>query len=182
MKPEHMKKKSLWNRVIATCLALCVSTFFISACTTSVIMTDNPTFAKTNNENHALVYVMRPMEHRTRGIADNDLTIEFGEHQLATLLSAGEYVAFRVQPGPLDIITRNETYLTAKPNPVSVWRSRNFSFESGKTYFIEAKFTQEEFRGIYFIPEEIDLKTAKSYMNRIKPAGELAKTKPITAL
>jgi len=163
-------------------LVLCIGLMCLSACTTSVIMPSNPQYANENSNNFATVYVMRPTLQRTRGIADNDLTIEFGEKQLATLLSAGEYVAFKVKPGPLDIITRNETYLTAKPEPTTVWRARNFVFDAGQTYFIEAKFTQEEFRGIYFIPKKIDLKTAKSYLNRIKPAGDLATSKPIAKL
>ena len=171
-------KKSIWS----TLLTICISTIFFSACTTSVIMPNNPQFAKASSNNFAMVYVMRPTLQRTRGIADNDLTVEFGEKQLVTLLSAGEYVAFKVQPGPLDIITRNETYLTGHPDPKLVWRARNFTFDSGKTYFIEAKFTQEEFRGIYFIPEEVDFKTAKSYQKRLKAAGDIAKAHPISKL
>lgn len=163
--------------IIASIFAL-----LFSACTTSVIIPENPQYAETNSKNFATIYIMRPALQRTRGIADKDLTIELGEKQLATLLSAGEYVAFKVKPGPLDIITRNETYLTAKPDPIIVWRARNFTFESGKTYFIEAEFTQEEFRGIYFIPKEVDFKTAKSYTNRLKAAGELAKSQPINKL
>ena len=145
-------------------------------------MPSNPQFAKANSKDFAMVYVMRPTLQRTRGIADKDLTIEFGEHQVVTLLSAGEYAAFKVQPGTMDIITRNETYLTGKPDPKTVWRARNFTFDSGKTYFIEAKFTQEEFRGIYFIPEEVDLKTAKSFVNRLKAAGEMAQAHPLSKI
>ncbi|HFE39384.1 MAG TPA: hypothetical protein ENK06_13385 [Gammaproteobacteria bacterium] len=161
---------------------ICFMVLLFSACTTSVIMRDNPQFAKPASKQFATVYVMRPAQVRTRGIADNDLTVEFGEHQLAVLLSAGEYVAFKVRPGAMDIITRNETYLTGKPDPVSVWRARNFTFEAGKTYFIEAKLIQEEFRGIYFVAQEVDLKTAKSYIKSMKPAGDLAKARPISAL
>jgi len=171
-------KKPIWQ----TLLTICIGTLLIGGCTTSVIMPSNPQFAKPSSANYATVYVMRPTLQRTRGIADNDLTVEFGEKQLVTLLSAGEYVAFKVQPGALDIITRNETYLTGKPDPELVWRARNFTFDSGKTYFIEAKFTQEEFRGIYFIPKEVDLKTAKSYQKRLKAAGKLAKANPINRL
>jgi len=158
--------------------AVVFSILIQSACTTSIIKTSNPNFANASDD-YALVYVMRPELQRTRGIADHDLTIEFGEFQVVTLLSSGEYVAFKVKPGKLDIITRNETYLTGKPVPEKVWRARNFIFEKGKKYFIEAKFTQEEWRGIYFVPEEISEETAKSYVKRLKPAGQLAMHTPL---
>ena len=167
-------KKTIWKTLI-----IFISTVFFNACTTSIIMPSNPQFAKSNSKNFATVYVMRPTLQRTRGIADKDLTIEFGENQIVSLLSAGEYAAFKVKPGKIDIITRNETYLTGKPDPKTVWRARNFTFNSGKTYFIEAKFTQEEFRGIYFIPQEVSIKTAKSFVKRLKAAGDLAKAQPI---
>ncbi len=163
-------------------LSVCIALFLLNACTTSVVMPTNPLYAKDDGSGYATVYVMRPTLQRTRGIADNDLTVEFGEKQLVALLSAGEYVAFKVRPGPVDVITRNEAYLTSKPEPETVWRSRNFIFNANQTYFIEAKFTQEEFRGIYFIAQAIDISKAKSFLNRIKPAGELAKAQPISAL
>jgi len=171
-------KISTWKMLLTASLFA----LLFNGCTTSTIMPSNPKFAKADAKDFAMVYVMRPKLQRTRGIADNDLTIEFGEKQLVSLLSAGEYVAFKVRPGPLDIITRNETYITTKPDPVDVWRARNFTFDAGATYFIEAKFTQEEFRGIYFIAQQVDLKTAKSFIHRLKPAGDLAKEKPLTSL
>lgn len=161
---------------------ICVFAVLSLGCTTSVIMPKYEQYASAKGNADAVVYIMRPTLQRTRGVADNDLVIEFIEDQPAALLSAGEYVAFRVKAGSLDIITRNETYLEARPEPEMVWRSRNFVFEAGGTYFIEAKLTQEEFRGVYFIAKEIDLKTAKSFLNRIKAAGDLAKSQPVSSL
>jgi len=152
----------------------------LGACTTSVIKPNNPHFAKLNAKDFALVYVMRPTPIRTRGVADNDIKVEFGENQLVSELSSGEYVAFKVKPGKLDIITRSIAYVTTRTLPDKVWRARNFDFEAGKTYYIHAKFTQEEFRGMYFIPEKISEEEAKAMLIRIQPAGDLATSQPIS--
>lgn len=152
----------------------------LSACTTSVIKQDNPSFATANDKDYALVYLMRPTPIRTRGVADNDIKVEFGENNLVAELSAGEYVAFKVKPGKIDIITRSIAYVTARTLPEKVWRARNFDFRAGQTYYIHTKFTQEEFRGMYFISEQISKEEAQAMLIRIKPAGELATKNPIS--
>lgn len=152
----------------------------LTACTTSVIKTSNPQFAGANATDFATIYLMRPTPLRTRGVADNDIKVEFGENQLVAELSAGEYAAFKVTPGNMDIIIRSTAYLTSNPLPEKVWRARNFDFTSGKTYYILTKFIQEEFRGMYFVPVEISKKEAQDMLIRIKPAGLLATKQPIT--
>ena len=165
-------------KVLTGFLFLMLGTFLLGGCTTSIIKTENPLFAAGSNE-FALVYIMRPNPIRTRGVADNDIKIEFGEDQLVAELSAGEYVAFKVKPGKIDIITRSIAFVTAKTLPEKVWRARNFDFKAGQTYYIQAKFTQEEFRGMYFIPTKITKEQAQEMLIRIIPAGDLAKQKPI---
>jgi len=172
-------KISRMTNMLASSLLLALVILF-SACTTSVIKTENPMFAAKGAKDYALVYLLRPMPIRTRGVADNDIKVEFGENQLVAKLSAGEYVAFKVKPGSVDIITRSFAFVTAKTLPEKVWRARHFTFEAGKTYYIHTKFTQEEFRGMYFIPTEITKEEARKMLIRIKPAGELAKQLPIT--
>lgn len=161
-------------------ILIAVSILMLNACTTSVIKTDNPHFAFKHAKEYALVYLIRPAPIRTRGVADYDIKVEFGEGQLVAELSSGEYAAFKVRPGNIDIITRSIAYVTARTLPEKVWRARNFTFEAGKTYYIETRFTQEEFRGMYFIPVEITKQEAVSMLKRLKPAGELAKQMPIT--
>ena len=163
-------------------IAISISLLFINGCTTSVIMKSNPTFAEPTSKDYAYIYMIRPMPIRTRGIADNDVKVEFGADQLAVLLSAGEYAAFKVKPGDLNIIIRSTTYLTTDPVPVEVFRADNFNIEAGRKYFIQTKFIQEEFRGMYFKPVMIDLKTAKDMLIRLKPAGDLAKQRPLENL
>jgi len=159
-----------------------LSLLLLSGCTTSVIVKSHATFAKPTSKDYATLYLIRPAPLRTRGVADNDVEVEFGADELAVILSAGEYVAFRVNPGDLNIIVRSTTFLTSNPNPVEVFRADTFEINAGKTYLIQAKFIQEEFRGMYFMPEEIDLKSAKEMLYRLKPAGDFAKQYPIESL
>lgn len=167
-----------WIVVVAVSVCL----LLLSGCTTSVIMKSNPSFAESTSKDYAYVYMIRPLPIRTRGIADNDVEVEFGADQLAVQLSAGEYAAFKVKPGDLNIIIRSTTYLTTDPVPVEVYRADNFKIEAGRKYFIQAKFIQEEFRGMYFKPVMIDLKMAKDMLIRLKPAGDIAKQRPIESL
>ncbi len=162
---------------VATLISALVLT--LSACTTSVIKTENPSFAKAGDTDFALVYLIRPMPIRTRGVADNDIQVEFGEKQLVVDLSAGEYVAFKVKPGKIDIITHSLAFVAARVLPEKVWRVRNFEFKSGETYYIHTKFTQEEFRGMYFVPTKITQEEAQEMVTHMKPAGEPAIQKPI---
>ena len=167
-----------WIGAIFVSLSLLV----LNGCTTSVIVKSNPTFAKPTSKDYATVYMIRPAPIRTRGVADNDVEVEFGEDQLAVLLSAGEYAAFKINPSDLNIIIRSTTFLTTQPVPVEVFRADSFKITAGKTYLIQAKFIQEEFRGMYFKPVEIDIKTAKEMLNRLKPVGTLAKQRPLENL
>jgi len=170
-------KKSRWGLFLTSSLVFLL--LLTTACTTSVIKSSNPMFAATSDKNAAMVYLLRPTPIRTRGVADNDVKVEFGENQLVTELSSGEYVAFKVKPGNVDVITRSIAFITTHTQPEKVWRARNFDFKSGETYYIHVKFTQEEFRGMYFIPVEISKEEAQNMLIRIKPAGDLAKEKPI---
>jgi len=170
------------SKICGRLIFIALLSLILNACTTSTVVKSHASFAKASDSKYATVYLIRPTPIRTRGIADNDLSIEFGEKQLVSKLSAGEYIAVKIIPDKLDIIIRSITYITSNPLPEEVWRSENFTFEAGKNYFIHTRFTQEEFRGIYFVPEEISLQTAKSYLKRLKPANNIAKKHPLTSL
>ncbi|MDH5230863.1 MAG: DUF2846 domain-containing protein [Gammaproteobacteria bacterium] len=166
------------NKTVLSLLLIIVA-LGLSACTTSLLVTENPQLEKNRSAPHAIVYFIRPMPIRSRGVADNDLKVELNEKPLLTL-TRGEYAMARIKPQPTDVVLRNMTFITTKPMPVEVWRARRFSFEAGKTYFIKADFKQEEFRGIYFVPELIDEVEAKSLAKKMRAAGQLAKAHPIT--
>ncbi len=160
---------------------LLASTLALGACTTTRIAEKHPGFAANNDQNTALVYFIRPNEQRTRGIADTDLEVEFGQVK-ALDLASGEYAAVRVKPTETDVTLRSMTYLTAQPMPVSVWRARHYSFEAGKTYYIHTRFEEQEWRGSYFYPDSVSDEKARELANRLKPAGDLAQAMPIPTL
>jgi len=150
----------------------------LSACSTTNIMRSNPLYIGDPAQDHATVYFLRPPLVRTRGIADTDLKVELDEIPLLQL-SRDEYAMVYIKPSETDVILRNLTFLTGKPNPVEVWRARHMIFEAGKTYYVQAHFQQEEFRGIYYVPKMIDEATAKEEAKRMTPAGPLAKKFPL---
>lgn len=146
----------------------------------SSINTGNPLLVKNSQEPHATVYFIRPPEQRTRGVADGNVGIELNEIPLIRLGSS-EYTVTHVKPGHTDVIMRSMTYLTTKPMPVEVWRARRIEFVAGKTYYIEARFTQEEFRGTYFVPTQVKPEAFRAQAARISPVGELARLNPLNA-
>lgn len=162
-------------------LIIGVLAYTLVACSTTSSIKSNASIVSNNESDAATIYLMRPEPIRTRGIADNDIRIEIDE-QLAAQLSAGEYIAIKVKPGKHKLTIRSQTYITSKPMPEEVLREAELNFYAGEVYMIHAKFTQEEFRGIYFSPREITLSEAKSFVSRLKPHGPLAKSVPIEAL
>ena len=152
----------------------------LSGCATSVISESHPQFASVHDL-HANVYFFRPLNQRTRGVADNDVNVEIGKN-LALKLSVGEYALLKLRPGETNVTLRNMTYLTFKVMPEEVWRSRKFNFEANKTYFVQALFKQEEFRGIYFNPVEVEEEEAIKIVSTLKPAGEATMNEPVRAM
>lgn len=149
----------------------------LSACASSEIIETNPRLVAAG-EPHAQVYFLRPPDQRTRGVADDPISVELGHKKLLEL-GLGEYVLVHLSPGPADVVLRNKTYMTNNPNPVEVWRSRRYEFKAGGTYFIVADEDREEFRGIYFVPREVDAQKARALGERLKPVGKLARQAPL---
>ncbi len=149
-----------------------------AACTTTQIVDSHPLFIKSSNESYANVYILRPDTQRTRGIADSPITIELDKIKISEL-ARGEYILIKIKPASTDFIVRSLTYLTGKTMPETVWRARRFTFNANKTYFVVPRFQQQEWRGIYFIPELISLEEASRLAIDLKPAGQLAKKEPI---
>lgn len=161
-------------------IVVLTSSLLLGACTTSSIK-KNERIVSDSEKNAATLYFIRPEPLRTRGVADSDINIEL-DQKLAAKLSAGEYIAVKVKPGKTEVSLWSYTYLTSKPMPEEVHRSAEFIFDAGKNYIIHTRFTQEEFRGIYFTPEEITTAEAKKMLHRLKPHGSLAKANPIDSL
>ncbi|MDH5691843.1 MAG: hypothetical protein OEZ47_01925 [Gammaproteobacteria bacterium] len=151
----------------------------LAACASSRVNQTHSGLTKSITEKSAKVYFLRPWGQRTRGVADNDVEILLKEESLLTL-AEGEYVLLKVKPQKSYVTIKSETYLTTKPNPVTVSRTREFEFEAGKTYYLTATFQQEEFRGIYFFPKLVTEAEAKEFAARMNPVNELAQKKPLS--
>ena len=161
-------------------LALLAIAGWMTGCTNSMVVKQHDLYPAAGEKDYARVYLLRPQAQRTRGVADNVVIVEAGRQKLAEL-AQGEYILVYLKPGDTDIVTRNLTYLTAKSMPVEVWRARHFSFAVNRDYFIEIKQDYEEFRGIYYIPNEIDDIRARALVERLHAGDELAKQHPLAA-
>lgn len=168
------------NNITKLCNIGLVILYLIStaACTTTQIVDRHPLFIQSNNESYANVYILRPDTQRTRGIADNPVTIELDKIKISEL-ARGEYILVKIKPTTTDFIVRSLAYVTGKTMPETVWRARRFTFDANKTYFVVPRFQQQEWRGIYFIPELVSLEEASRLAADLKPAGQLAKKEPI---
>jgi len=150
----------------------------LTACSTTQVVKTHPLVVSSDATKHANVYFLREMPQRTRGVADDDLRIEIDNHVLLTL-ARGEYSLLRLKPGKVDLVVYSKTMLTNHPAPLEVWRARPFDFEAGKTYYIDMKAHQEEWRGFYFVPEAIREGEAKSMARTMTTAGQLAEKHPL---
>lgn len=106
------------------------------------------------------VYFLRPMPLKFRKYSDNPIKVTLnGEYLLE--IAEGEYHLARLQPMQGNISTHSLTFFTNHTAPQEISRSRQFNFVAGKTYFILLKRVNEEFRGVFYVPEPIDLSQAK---------------------
>lgn len=116
----------------------------------------------------ANVYFIRPVTYRERGIADNPVKIEFNGIELLKI-GKGDYTLLRVRPEKVLLKTRNMTPFTNKNEYVEMTRELPLELAPGKTYFIHIRQVNEEFRGIYYVPMLVDLKTAKELIIDARP-------------
>ena len=108
----------------------------------------------------ATVYFIRPTAYKSKGVSNDTVRIEF---QGQTLLKQdeGAYTLLYLKPSKGILKVHSKTLFTDKRDPVDVWRSREYKFIVGKTYFIHIRQINEEFRGVFYEPEPISLREAK---------------------
>ncbi|MDH5544593.1 MAG: hypothetical protein OEZ43_03305 [Gammaproteobacteria bacterium] len=147
-----------------------VAILSLAGCATSIVKQTHPLYAAPSDA-YAEVVFFRPMPRRTRGVADNDVTIEVDKQEMLKL-SAGEYVVLRLKPSEVEVTMRNMTYLTYRVMPEEVYRARRISFEANKTYYIQAMLKVEEFRGYYFVPQVIEEEQGKQIVRQLKPVTQ----------
>lgn len=129
---------------------------------------------------HATVYFIRPKTEHPMGFAGNVLDVEAdGEDLMA--LAKGEYTMVRLKPRDVRVTLRNRTQVRGRWELTEMARSRQFSFEAGKVYFVLADMFNGEFRGVRFTPKAISLYEAKHAVQHLEPAGQ-ARQHPIAKL
>ncbi|MBI3774628.1 MAG: hypothetical protein HY273_03585 [Gammaproteobacteria bacterium] len=138
------------------CLGLLAA---LAGCATT-INKEHPMIVTQPDVAAANVYFIRPMTYRERGIADNPVVIELNGMEMLKL-GKGEYTLLRVRPEKALLKTRNWTAFTNKDEYVEMTRELRLELAAGKTYFIHIRQVNEEFRGVYYVPMLVDLKTAK---------------------
>jgi len=129
---------------------------------------------------HAYVYFIRPKLYKSKGIADEPVRIEFQENVLLEL-DEGSYTLMRIIPSKGEVKVFNKTKFVNNIYPVEVWRAREYKFIEGKTYFIHIKQINEEYRGVFYDPQPVDLETAKILAKQPRASGE-ARNSPIEKL
>ena len=126
------------------------------------------------------VYFIRHRPVKFKGVADKPITVDYQDRPLIKI-PEDTYTLVKLQPGKGEITTRSKTLFTNNMRPISVSRSRMYTFLAGRTYFIYLKRVDEEFRGITYDPESVDLAKAKSLSENLHKWGA-AKQEPIAAI
>ncbi len=164
------------RRFIFICLGLLAA---LSGCATT-INNEHPMIVTQPDVAAANVYFIRPMTYRERGIADNPVVIEVNGLELMKL-GKGEYTLLRIRPEKVLLKTRNQTTFTNKNEYIEMTRELRLELTSGQTYFIHIRQVNEEFRGVYYVPTQVDLKAAKELIIDTRPTAG-GRDVPIDAL
>lgn len=128
----------------------------------------------------AMVYFIRPLLEKSKGFADNPVQVDFQGQPLVTL-GGGNYTLLRIKPSEGMVKVNSMTRFTNQAQPINVWRERRYKFLPDRTYFIYLKQLNEEFRGVYYEPEPVNLDKAKQLISDAHAAGA-ARSAPIDAL
>lgn len=140
----------------------------LASCTT--VNTSHPLYASQPDIAAANVYFIRPFTYRERGIADNPVMIELGGVKLLEL-GKGEYALIRLKPDKATLTTRNFTRFTNTEGVIEMTRALPLELMPGKTYYIHIRQVNEEFRGVYYLPELIDLRSAQQLVPDTRAIG-----------
>ena len=141
----------------------------VSGCWTTV-RSDNPQIQNDAAAPHARVYFIRPRTERFMGMADNRVSIALNTEPLLELVK-GEYTFIDLIPGKADIAITNQTTYGPSHKIKNETRSRPFTFAAGQTYYIAVTPIDGEFRGVRFVPREVDLSEARTLAERARGVG-----------
>lgn len=153
------------------------------ACSTVEVHKNHPAIqAVTPDTLTASVYFIRPQPVKPKGVADKPLLVMYNKIPLLTIYE-GSYTLIKIKPGQGQISTHSETRFTNKTTTIKVSRKRQYSFISGRTYFIHLERVDEEFRGIFYDPKPVQLEQAKALVAQSNVGARgMARDEPIDAI
>ena len=146
----------------------------MTGCATTEIKADNPLVQTNPAAPYARVYFLRPRTERTMGVADNVINIELDRQPLLTL-AKGDYVFVDLKPGEVMTTIKSVTSWGPQSKVKEMAKGRTFNFVEGETYFIVIRPVDGEFRGVFFVPREVDLLTAKEIARRLRAVGDASR-------
>ena len=126
------------------------------------------------------MYFIRPKPFKSKGAADNSIRVEFQGNVLLSI-DEGSYTLLHIKPSKNKLTVFSETLFTNISIPIEVWRAREYKFIAGKTYFIHLKRMDEEYRGIFYDIEPVNLDKAKILIDTTIASGA-ARNAPIDEL
>ncbi len=155
---------------VAPGLLALLALFLLTACGTTSINTKNELLVRDPDLAAAQVYFIRPFTYRERGYADNPVHIEINGKPLLDM-AKGEYTLVRLKPEKIRLTTRSLSDFTNKLEPVEMTRSSEITLQPDQAYFLHVKQVNEEFRGVYYVIENVSLQTAKSLIENLHSVG-----------
>jgi hypothetical protein len=161
-----------------TWLLVLLSGLGLAACAT--VNQQHPEVATDAKAPAATVYFIRPILLKPKGYADNPLHIDYQGKPLV-VLPEESYTMVRIKPSEGMLRVNSMTRFTNLQQAIKVWRERHYKFLADKTYFIYLKQINEEFRGIFYEPEPVDLAEAKRLVKDARASGA-ARDAPIDKL
>ncbi len=122
----------------------------------------------------ATVYFIRPKAYKSKGVSDGPVRIAFQGQTLLTQ-DEGSYALLYIKPSKGSLKVYSRTMFTNQRAPVDVWRVREYKFIAGKTYFVYVRQIDEEYRGVFYEPQPVNLREAKQLI--VPGKGRLGATR-----
>ncbi len=154
-----MSNSSQWFRA---CVAV-IGIMLLVACAT--VNNEHPNVASDeitaeSKAQLATVYFIRPRVYKSKNLANGPVRVEFQEQTLLTQ-DEGTYTLLYIKPSKGTLKTHSKTLYVDQHSSIDVWRERVYKFIAGRTYFIYVRQIDEEFRGVFYAPQPVDLQEAK---------------------
>lgn len=148
----------------------------LSACGSTSRNKSNSLYITDQDVAAAQVWFIRPFTYRERGLADNPVKISINSEPLLEL-GKGEYTFVRLRAGKHTITTSNLSQFTNKLDPVEMTRTVEINMQPEQQYFLHVRQVNEEFRGVYYVIERLDLEAAKALVEGVAATGVPGKYK-----